>query len=579
MSEKFIFSISSTASDLAKKLKQAKCDELLGKTNTKISITILANFSTQYLVNSIFTSMVFDGVSPDIYESSFDQWEFELNNPNSETYQRNSDYVILALSSSRLIIERGRVIHELAENIKQLILQYKAKCNGDFIIVLPESMREGFDQTSFFAEYVRAIRTEFREKLQDIAYLIDIDPLIMEYGFDKWHSPKFYITAKLSCHPNCYPLFGNYISSFILSLIRRPIRLIIVDFDNTLWGGVVGDIGWENVNLDKDSIGFSHLLFQSYLLHLKESGTILATSSKNSIENVKEVFDKRKEMILKFEDFVTHKINWEPKSQNIFDILQELNLTSTGVMFIDDSKFEREEVKAHFPELVVPELPEHVEHWCEFLSKSGYLTVAKKSNNDLERSDMYLAEKKRKEAASKHGDYADFLRELNLELFPQKVTEKNFDRVFELIHKTNQFNLNARRLTRVELANFASNEECYCFCYSLKDKYSDYGIISALIVERQKANWLIHNWIMSCRAMGRGVENSVFDHFLETAIGEGETVLGEYVETDKNHPVIDLLPRIGFHQSPAKNVYSFTAGNAKNTKAEHIQCISENVLK
>jgi len=567
----FIFSTSSTAQELGKRLREAKSGEFQSRANIRISITVLANFSTQYLVNSIYTSLIFNGINADIYESSFDQWEFELKNPESETNRRKSDYTLLLLSSTRLILDRSKNPRDFAANLKSVLIGYKQKCRGEIILVLPESIREAFDQTSFFYQWVKSINEDLRRELEDIVHFIDIDPLIMEFGFEKWHSPKFLVSAKLCCHPNCFPLYGNYLSNFIQSLLRRRTRLIITDLDNTLWDGVVGEVGWEGVGLDQDSRGYPYLMLQNYLVSLKETGVLLAICSKNSLEVAKKVFDNRREMILKFDDFVACQINWDPKSGNIRRILEDLNLTTTGVMFLDDSKFEREDIKSSLPEVIVPELPENAEHWCEFLSKTGYLTTAKVNEEDLAKSSMYLAEKQRKEDAEKYTDYSSFLNNLNLTVTPEKVSSNNFDRVFELIHKTNQFNLTTKRLTSKELERLASRGDCFCYCYRLKDKYSDYGIISVFIAEKISVDWKINTWLMSCRAMGRGVENGVFDHFLSSMLTEGETVLGEYVMTEKNKPVADLLEKMGFTENSENGSCSFTVGNNKNPKAEYIE--------
>lgn len=571
---KYIFTTASTASDLSKKIKEAKSEELQAKANTKITITVLANFSTQYLVNSLYTSLIFNGIYPDIYETSFDQWEFELNNPGSETYLRNSDYILLLLSSTRLILNRSKNSHEFSENLKNLLIRYKEKCCGEIILILPESIREGFDQTSFFYKWVKFFKKDLQQELENIVHFVDIDPLVMEFGFEKWYPSKFLISAKLCCHPNCFPLYGNYLSNFIQSLLRKSTRLIIIDLDNTLWYGEVGEVGWEGVGLDQDSKGYPYLMLQKYLWSLKEVGVLLAICSKNSFEVVKKVFDNRREMILKFDDFVAHEINWNPKSENIKKILSDLNLTTTGVMFLDDSKFEREDVKNNLPEVIVPELSENAERWCEFLSKTGCLTIGKVNEADLKKSSMYFAEKQRKEDAGTYTDYSRFLENLNLTITPEKVSSSNFDRVFELIHKTNQFNLTTKRLTGKELKKFASNDDCFCYCYSLKDKYSDYGIISVFIAEKVSSDWEINTWLMSCRAMGRGVENSVFDHFLTSVLTEGETVFGEYIATEKNKPIADLLEKMGFTQNSQNGPSSFTVGKNKNPQAEYIKIAS-----
>jgi FkbH-like protein len=571
---KYLYSTSSTASDLNKKLKEYKSTENEYEMASKITITVLANVSTQYLVSSIYSSFIFNNIVPDIYESSFDQWEFELNNPESESYKRNSDYTLLLLSTTRLILNSHKNAYEFAANIKNLLISYKKKCRGQIIFILPESIREGFDQTSFFYNWVKDLRKELQVALENIVNFIDIDPLIMEFGFEKWHPSKYLTSAKFCCHPNCFPLFGNYIANSIQSLIRKPTRLIITDLDNTLWNGVVGEVGWEGVGLDQDSNGYPHLMIQHYLLSLKEAGTLLAICSKNSFETAKMVFDNRSEMILKFDDFVAHEISWDPKSESIKKILRDLNLTETGVTFLDDSKFEREDIKNNLPEVAVPELPENTESWCEFLSKTGLFTLGKIKDEDLKRSSMYFAEKQRKEDSLRNTNYSSFLAELNLIMVPERISESNFDRVLELIHKTNQFNLTTTRIPRNELERLITSNDYFCYCYRLKDKYSDYGIIAVFIAKKLFSNWEINTWLMSCRAMGRGVEYAIFEHFLKSELADGESVFGEYLATEKNKPIAQLLEKIGFRQNSKNGKSSFTGGLDSNQKANYISIMT-----
>ena len=572
MTSRFIFDATSTAVDLGKKFKEAKLLHSDRSSEAALSITVLANFSTHYLVNSIFTSLVFNEVRPNIYEAPFDQWEFELSNPASESYKRRSDYTLLALSATRLLFLEDRDNFEC--NLRQLLIRYQEASHSQIILVMPELVSESFDQTSFFYQKIQSIRTKLRSELKGLVQFLDINPLIMEFGFARWRPSKFLLSAKFACHPNCYPLYGNYLANYLLSLVRRPTRLIIVDLDNTLWEGVVGDVGCEGVGLDRDGTGYPYLVLQNYLLNLKRAGVLLALCSKNNVEVAKKVFDDRKEMILKFDDFVAHQINWEPKSENILKILQDLNLTTAGTMFIDDSRFEREEVRANMPGVHVPELPEEPESWCDYLSRSGHFTIAKITTDDIRKTEMYFAESRRKNEAAAHTDYQEFLCGLNLVITAERVGGSNFDRVHELIHKTNQFNLTTNRLSRDELQLMSADDQAFSYCYRLTDKYSDYGVIAVFIAKNDTGTWRIVNWLMSCRTIGRGVEDAVFNHFLSVKLSNRGCVLGEYKETDKNGLVSNLLDRMGFNLDEKTNLRTFTVGDCINPTADHIELIN-----
>jgi FkbH-like protein len=573
MNDRLLFSTASTVKDLSRQLKKAQSAESLARTQTNVSISLLANFSTQYMSSAIFTSLVMSGIKPDIFEASYDQWEFELNNPDSETNRRGSDFVVVALSSTRLILDPQNSSVALSERISASLIAYKHQSRrGELILVLPEILREGFDQTSHFCNFVRDMKLRLREKLEGEVHLVDIDPLIAEFGFERWDSKKFFISAKFCCHPNCYPLYGAYISGFLQCLIRAPVRLIIVDLDNTLWRGNVGDLGWEGIGLDKETGAYPYLLLQKYLVELKKSGVLLAVCSKNSPEIAEGVFANRPEMLLEMNDFVAREINWDPKSLNIRRILSGLNITTTGVAFLDDSRFEREEVRAVFPDLVIPELPESAEDWCVYLSKSGWFTQGKSALEAADNSGHYHAESWRNEDAKKYECYSDFLLNLDLILSPRRICEDNFDRVFELIHKTNQFNLTSRRLSRRELSDFVANQSNFCYCYGLKDRFGDYGIISVFIAEYTGSDWKIRIWLLSCRAMGRGVEHAVFDHFVSRTDNKNLVISGTYRPTNKNQVVSDLLERLGFERQTGET-YNFTIGVHKNLRADHIKTI------
>jgi len=517
-----------------------------------------------------------NGVQPEIYEAGYDQWEIELRNTKSKTFEKKSDFLLLFLSSTSLILDHAASNpKKFSKDLRRMIQNYMDQCGGKVILIGPESLEESIDQSSVFYQWGRQLRTCLENELNGMIQFYNIDPLIQSFGSKKWYSKKFLINAKLPCHPNCFPLFGLKIFQFIKSFIRRPVRLIVTDLDNTLWDGVVGEIGWKEVGLNPLEKGYAHLLYQKYLLGLKKAGVLLAISSKNTLEVAKKVFDKREEMILKFDDFVSHQINWEPKSKGINKILQELNLTETGTVFIDDSKFEREEVRSQLPNLIVPELPEEIEDWSPYLATSGIFGLGDIKAEDLNRNKMYEAERKRKKDASQHNSYEEFLQNSELKIFPEIACKNNFERILELIHKTNQFNLRTQRHSLQELQKFKDREETFFYCYRLKDKYSDYGIISVFIAENKFNYWNIDTWLMSCRAMGRGVENAVFNHFCTNAKKTAPKVLGEFIKTEKNSSVADLYKKMGFSPLNSQGKFEFIFGKSENPVAKLIQICLE----
>lgn len=575
--EPWSFTTKSTTLELGKALRAARARLEGEPERTPVSIAILSNFSTQYLSQAILTSLVNNGLNPQICETSFDQWELELNNKESHTHSQSADFLILTLSSTRLI-QDPRVSSDpsgFVNYLRNLIVQLQNHHNCEIILTLPENLHAGYDHTSFFYKVVSQLRSDLTQELRELVHLVDLNPLIMEFGFERWEPGKYLANGQFSCHPNCYPLFGSYLANFIRNLVSRSTKLVITDLDNTLWSGVLGDLGWREIGLERDGSGYPHLALQRYLRDLKQSGVLLALASKNHENYVREAFENRREMILNWSDFAAIRINWNPKSQNIKEILTELNLSASGVVFLDDSKFEREEVRSSISGVIVPELPEDISSWCSFLSRSGLFTIGRTGAEDVMRLAFYEGERKRRNEAALYSSYDDFLKDLKLEVTVNRIDDSNFERVFELIQKTNQFNLTTKRLSRTELLNLTARDDCTCLCYQLSDKFSDYGIIAVLIAERKICSQELNTLLMSCRVMGRGVEMFIFDHFVQNYLSTDEVILGEYTPTQKNQPAADLLEKLGFEPIPESTEWHFKKGCNQNPSASHIN----NVIK
>jgi FkbH-like protein len=570
------FNTHSTTLELTKSFRAAtlRLKSLSEQPNT--ALTLLSNFSTQYLSQSIVASLIEWNIYPDLYESSFDQWELELNNRESRTHTHRSDFIIIALSSGKLILDERASSDPkgFTKYLRELIEQRKANQRCEILLTLPESLHAGYDHTSFFSKFVNRLRDAFTSELADITHLVDINPLIMEFGFDKWEPGKYLTNGQFCCHPNCYPLFGSYIANNIRNLINRSTKLVISDLDNTLWDGVLGELGWKEVGLDRYSSGYSHLTLQRYLLDLKNMGVLLAIASKNDESAAREAFEKRPEMVLKWGDFVTKRINWHPKSQNIEEILTELNLSSAGVVFLDDSKFEREEVRNSLPGITVPELAEDSSRWCSFLSRSGLFTSAKVSAEDTMRQSFYESEQRRRDESSRYANYEDFLKGLNLQIQVLNIEDSNFDRVFDLIQKTNQFNLTTKRHSRSELQTLLAKKGALGFCYQLRDKFCDYGIIAVTLAERCRAGYELDTFLMSCRVVGRGVETFVFNHLVMRYLTNDELLMAEYIPTQKNGPIASLLQNLGFEPLTSTSRWQFKKGLHQLPRIEHITDIS-----
>jgi len=533
--------------DLPVRKKELLHNEISAIKEKSIKLGLIANYSTQFLAESLLVSLNEKGFSVEVYESNFDQWELEIENPESSLNTDYFDFVVFHLSTQFLYLLNHEVNYDFLEYVYKKINSYCAKTDVCVIWVSPEACEYSYDTSNGLGRDLRVLeRINNKYGSGSKIKFLDLDNLIMLIGLSKWLPGKYAQMGNFCCNPNCFPLFGDYLADEVLSLHVRRCKLVIIDADNTIWKGVVGDLGWENIGLSRYDEGRSYLMLQRYLKVLKQSGTLLAMVSKNDISSIEEVFINRSEMILKIEDFISIKANWEPKSLNISRILDELNLTDTGIVFLDDSKYERVEVAHSFPNLIVPELPDAHELWSETLQDLGVFNYKGLSDEDLNRSQMYNEEKVRKEEKKLHVDHVSFLSSLSLELVVNLVGESNFDRAFELLHKTNQFNLTNNRLSRGEFERQVKDDSYSVFCFSLSDKYGDYGIISVAILFREGDVLKIDNWVMSCRVFERGVENAVLSYLIDKLMLPLDTLVGIYNMSSKNSYVKDLYSKYGF---------------------------------
>jgi len=406
--------------------------------------------------------------------------------------------------------------------------------------------------------------------------LVDLTPLIIKIGAAAWYSSRFYVAKKLSANPQTTARHADFLARTIVAIDRRPVRLVVVDLDNTLWPGIVGEAGWQGIDLRVEEHGFAALRLQRFLLGLHQRGVLLAICSKNNPEDALEVFRRRPEMVLKERHFADIRINWELKSVNIRATLVALNLTEPGTVFLDDSPFERGEVRMALPEVWVPEFPADIVDLVPVLAETGRFALPTLTTEDLLRQDQYRSERERGSLATALGNIDDYYRSLSLVLTPRPVDAERLQRTVDLFAKTNQFNMTTRRHGREDIKRFQEEPGSEVWCYGLQDLYGDYGIIAVLIGRRDDKNdkdskngkddkdnkkLYIDSWLMSCRAMGRTVEQAIFHHLLGRCRDAGITrLIGEFIPTAKNQPVKTLYDQLGFTRSidaQGRELYSY----------------------
>jgi len=340
------------------------------------------------------------------------------------------------------------------------------------------------------------------------------------------------------------------VAALVKSLYGRSRKCLVLDLDNTLWGGVVGDDGVQNLILGRDHpVGEAFLEFQHYVCDLRRRGIILAICSKNDAENAKEGFS-HPESILKLEDFSAFKANWKPKPENIRELAAELNIGLDSIVFVDDSPAERDLVARQLPAVATPDVGSDVSRFAAILESEHYFETHCLVQDDLNRSAYYRSNAKRNAYQASSGDYREFLAslEMNAEIAP--FSPLYLERITQLINKTNQFNLTTKRYTTAEVEAVAQDPNCVTLYGRLSDKFGDNGLVSVLIGRAANDTIEVDLWLMSCRVFNREMELAMFDVLVEQCQARGiRRIVGIYIPSKKNNVVKDHYLKLGFSAS------------------------------
>jgi FkbH-like protein len=354
----------------------------------------------------------------------------------------------------------------------------------------------------------------------------------------------------LSKTPFSVELFREAAGDFAAAargLTGRARKLLIVDLDNTLWGGIVGETGWRGLKLGgHDATGEAYRDFQLALRSLRRRGVLLGIASKNEEAAALEALREHPEMILKLDDFAGWKINWNDKAQNVIDLITELNLGRDAAVFIDDDPVERARVREAVAELLVPEWPRNPLEFPAALRRLDCFDVAVVSAEDRERTSSHVADRRRKQEQASASSLDQWLRTLDLRIEVEPLTRANLARVAQLLNKTNQMNLRTRRISVGALEEWSSEQENYLVAFRVSDKFGDYGLvgIGSLALRRPAHTATIEDFVLSCRAMGRRVEESMLSVLATIAARAGATeLLAEYLETPRNRPCLKFFER------------------------------------
>ena len=380
--------------------------------------------------------------------------------------------------------------------------------------------------------------------------LLDLARVAARDGLDAWHDQGRWLQAKMEITPQAGPMYGELVARLVAAARGKSKKCLVLDLDNTLWGGVIGDDGLAGIVLGQGSgVGEAHLGLQAYAKRLKERGIVLAVCSKNDPAIAEAAFD-HPEMLLERSDFAAFVANWTDKGTNLRAIAKALNLGLDSLVFVDDNPVERAQVRAALPEVAVPELPPDPAHYVRTLAEAGYFEAVAFTAEDRDRAGQYAANLERESLATAAGDMEAFLGQLAMTVEAGPVTALNLARVTQLVNKTNQFNTTTLRRTEAEVAALADDPRALTLQFRLLDKFGDNGIVSVMLLEPAGSGGdalELVNWVMSCRVFGRQLEEEALNILAETARARAVSeIRARLVPTEKNGVIADLFPRLGF---------------------------------
>jgi FkbH-like protein len=533
-----------------------------------MKIAFLSNYTSDFLVKLFSKKLKNVDIDHEIYLPGFHRYNQAILDEDSSFYKFNAELVFLSIDLNvliedlldRLFEENEQEIYENVKNrFRQLLgLIIKLKNQAPNIEIFIDNFYLDTNYLSKTLEgnspyTIKNMPAKLNLQLEEFAsqhqgvIIIDIYSLIQKYGEKELLDPRINYIAKSKFSGVGLDKFSDLYLSHIKAYKGLRKKVIVLDLDDTLWGGIIGEDGIENIKLSNDGLGKAFIDFQKELLKLYRQGILLAICSKNEEKTALDAIKNHPDMILREECFSAIRINWTDKVQNVNSIANELNLGIDSFVFFDDSPFEREFVKSKLPEIEVPDLPEDPTYYVDFLKDLDYFNFHKLTNDDLKRNKNYAANRERKKVEESFTDTTSFLRSLDMQLKIKEMDDFSFPRIVQLIQKTNQFNLTTRRYTDSEIRKFSIDTNYRILEVSVKDKFGDYGIIAAVILKNVTSKIYIDTFLMSCRVLGRSIETAILSNITKLAEQQKIYVIeGEIIPSARNEPALDLYKKNGF---------------------------------
>ena len=543
-----------------------------------LKLALIGDTATQLLCMAIRGIGVLRGFNVELYEAEYNQVERQFMDPTSDLYQFDADFIVVFQSTHKLGEHYSALSTEQQVNLAEERLQFVAgicsnpahACKKIIYFNYPEIEDTVFGSyankvESSFTYQVRKLNYELMRLSQQFSnlFICDIAGLQNKLGRDQMFAANVYTTTEMVLSTNILPYVASRVMDIVCAIKGQFKKCLILDLDNTVWGGVIGDDGLEGIQLGHGlGIGKAYTEFQMWVKKLKQRGIIICVASKNNEETAKEPFEKHPDMVLKLDDIAVFQANWETKVDNIRTIQQILNIGFDSMVFLDDNPFERNMVRDNIPGITVPELPVDPAEYLEYLYSLNLFETASYSNLDKDRTKQYQVEAQRVSLSKTFKNEADFLKSLNMVSVVSGFTKFNIPRVAQLSQRSNQFNLRTVRYTDADIETLANDPRVIDLSFTLKDKFGDNGLIAVVIMKPlDKETLFVDTWFMSCRVLKRGMENFTLNTMVEVAKTKGyKRIIGEYLPTPKNKMVENHYVSLGFTRIEGKKTALYEIG-------------------
>ena len=535
-----------------------------------LRVAVLRSYTVETIEPILKLRLYIDGYKPEFRFGNYNMYAQEVLDTSGELYTFRPDIVLFLVRVEELLPELNRsfggkpfpdwekivenavrqitsLLEVLEENLSsQIIVQNMSPMGRPYWGIHDAQQPEG--ETSLVNRFNSLLARELKDRKS--VFLWDFDGLMKRLGHETVYDPKMWYLAKNPFRQSAYTRIVDDLYRYIASAIGILKKCIVLDLDNTLWGGVAGEDGIDGIALGFQYPGSCYRDFQEGLLRLYNRGILLAVNSKNNEADALEIIDKHPYMVLRREHFSAMRINWNDKVSNLKDLREELNIGLESMVFIDDNPAECEMVRRHIPECEVVCLPEKVYLIPDVILTLNGVENIRITEEDRKKGEMYRAQAARKEFEKSFTDIGEYLTSLEMSIDIDPASGFTVPRISQLTQKTNQMNLTTRRYTEGEIRSLMKDPNAFVFSVSSTDRFGDNGIIGVMILKKKADECLVDSFLLSCRVIGRNIEQAMLAFAGDFARKAGARRLaGEYIPTAKNHPAADMYHRFHFQEA------------------------------